>query len=127
MSGETQVGPSTTSTADPDAATSTETSGGAGAGAVLVTKNDSELASASEALPLTADSTLARLPLQLDVTIPFPSFRVEDLLALEKGTVLESEWHHTDDVPVWCGGTQLAWMEFEVVDVKLAVRVTRIS
>jgi flagellar motor switch protein FliN/FliY len=65
--------------------------------------------------------------MQLDVTIPIPAFRVQDLLALEKGAVLESRWPHAEDVPVWCGGVQLVWTEFEVVDQKLAVRVTRLG
>jgi flagellar motor switch/type III secretory pathway protein FliN len=82
-----------------------------------------ELPSAS----LSPDSPLSALPLQLDVTVPIPSFRVRDLLALDKGTVLESEWPHAEDVPVWCGGVQLVWTEFEVVDEKLAVRVTRVG
>lgn len=64
--------------------------------------------------------------MQLDVTIPIPGFRVQDLLALEKGSVLETRWPQADDVPVWCGGVQLVWTEFEVIDRKLAVRVTRI-
>jgi len=72
-------------------------------------------------------SPLAGLPMQLDVTIPISSFRVRDLLALDKGSILESQWSHTDDVPVWCGGSQLVWSEFEVIDEKLAVRVTRLG
>jgi len=75
----------------------------------------------AESLPL------ASLPMQLDVTVPVPGFRVQDLLALDKGVVLESRWPHTEDVPVWCGGVQLVWTEFEVVDEKLAVRVTRLG
>jgi flagellar motor switch/type III secretory pathway protein FliN len=75
--------------------------------------------------PLSEGSPLAGLPMQLDVTVPIPQFRVQDLLALEKGAILESRWPHGDDVPVWCGGVQLVWTEFEVVDQKLAVRVTR--
>jgi flagellar motor switch/type III secretory pathway protein FliN len=82
-----------------------------------------ELPSAS----LSPDSPLSALPLQLDVTVPIPSFRVRDLLTLDKGAVLESEWPHSEDVPVWCGGVQLVWTEFEVVDEKLAVRVTRVG
>jgi len=78
-------------------------------------------------MELPPGSILAGLPLQLDVTIPVPTFRVGDLLALEKGNVLESDWSHTEDVPIWCGGSQLAWTEFEVVEDKLAVRITRIS
>lgn len=83
--------------------------------------------SALAATPLPEGSPLGALPMQLDVTIPIPGFRVQHLLALEKGAVLESRWHHADDVPVWCGGVQLVWTEFEVVDQKLAVRVTRVG
>ena len=70
---------------------------------------------------------MAGLPMQLDVTIPVPVFRVHNLLALETGAVLESRWLHTEDVPVWCGGVQLLWGEFEVLDQKLAVRATRLG
>lgn len=76
--------------------------------------------------PFPEGSPLAGLPMQLDVTIPIPGFRVQDLLALEKGAMLESHWHHGEDVPIWCGGVQLVWSEFEVVGQKLAVRVTRL-
>jgi flagellar motor switch protein FliN/FliY len=69
---------------------------------------------------------LAGLPLQLDVSVPVPNFRIRDLLALEKGAIFESSWPHAEDVPVWCGGAQLVWTEFEVVDDTLAVRVTRV-
>jgi flagellar motor switch/type III secretory pathway protein FliN len=70
---------------------------------------------------------IAALPLQLDVSVPIPEFRVLDLLSLTKGTVLESNWPPDEDVPVWCGGAQLLWAEFEVIDDILAVRVTRVS
>lgn len=76
---------------------------------------------------LSEGSPLCGLPMQLDVTIPIPSFRVQNLLALEKGAVVESNWAHSEDVPVWCGGAQLVWAEFEVVERKLAVRVTRLG
>ncbi len=76
---------------------------------------------------VTEGSPLAALPLQLDVIVPVPGFRVQDLLSLDKGAILESRWSHTEDIPVWCGGEQLVWTEFEVVDQKLAVRVTRLG
>jgi flagellar motor switch/type III secretory pathway protein FliN len=69
---------------------------------------------------------LAALPLQLDISVPIPNFRVRDLLALDKGSVFETSWSYTEDVPVWCGGAQLLWTEFEVVDDVLSVRVTRV-
>lgn len=82
---------------------------------------------AHAARPFSEKSPLAGLPMQLDVTIPVPKFRVQDLLALEKGAVLDTRWLHGEDVPVWCGGTQLVWTEFEVVEQKIAVRVTRLA
>jgi hypothetical protein len=68
----------------------------------------------------------AKLPLQLDLRVPLPSFRVQNLLSLEKGQVIESSWPHTEDLPLWSGGVHLVWTEFEVVDQKLAVRITRL-
>ena len=97
------------------------------AGSALLVKGEGDSSAAALPGTVAADSPLAGLPLQLDVTVPIPSFRVADLLALEKGAVLMSQWPHAEDVPVWCGGAQLAWTEFEVVDQKLSVRVTRIS
>jgi len=67
-----------------------------------------------------------RLPLQLDLRVPLPSFRVLNLLSLEKGQIIESAWPHTEDLPLWSGDVHLVWAEFEVVDQKLAVRVTRL-
>jgi flagellar motor switch/type III secretory pathway protein FliN len=72
------------------------------------------------------NAALAGLPLQLDVSVPIPNFRIRHLLALEKGAVLETAWPYAEDVPIWCGGAQLTWTEFEVVDDVLAVRVTRV-
>jgi flagellar motor switch protein FliN/FliY len=40
--------------------------------------------------------------------------------------VIESAWSHTEDLPLWSCGVHLVWTEFEVVDQKLAVRVTRL-
>jgi flagellar motor switch protein FliN/FliY len=73
------------------------------------------------------DLRLDRLPMQLDVMVKVRSFRVEELLALEQGSVVETVHEHSQDVPVRCGGALLAWAEFEVVEQKLAVRVTRLA
>jgi len=70
---------------------------------------------------------LDHLPMQLDVMVKVQSFRVQDLLALEKGSVVETVHEHTQDVPVRSGGALLAWAEFEVLDQQLAVRVTRLG
>ena len=69
---------------------------------------------------------IALLPVQLDVRVPVPDFRISDLLSLQVGRVVQSEWPSSNDVPLSCGDTQLVWTEFEVVDQTLAVRVTRL-
>jgi flagellar motor switch/type III secretory pathway protein FliN len=70
---------------------------------------------------------LARLPIELGVSVPVNEFRVRRLLALEPGQLIESQWSHGEDVPLASGKVQLAWTEFEVVDAQLAVRITRLS
>ena len=70
---------------------------------------------------------LARLPVELDVSVPVRGFRVRNLLTLEAARVIESGWGHGDDVPLAAGIVQLAWCEFEVIGTLLAVRVTRLA
>jgi len=73
------------------------------------------------------DHRLEHLRMQLDVMVRVRSLRVGDLLALAQGTVLESVHEHSQDLPVRCGDALLMWAEFEVVEQKLAVRVTRLA
>lgn len=73
------------------------------------------------------DERLQRLNMQVDVVLRVHSFRVQDLLSMQKGTVVETVHEHTQDVPVRCGGALLMWSEFEVLDQQLAVRVTRLA
>lgn len=69
---------------------------------------------------------IAALPVRLNVRVPLPDFRVSDLLSLVPGTVVESGWQSSEDIPLSCGDVDLVWTEFEVVDDTLAVRVTRL-
>jgi flagellar motor switch protein FliM len=70
---------------------------------------------------------VARLPVELDVVVPIRGFKVRNLIALANGQVIESRWGHAEDVPLAAGEVQLAWCEFEVIDSRLAVRVTRLA
>src|ERR1035437_3728862 len=70
---------------------------------------------------------VARLPVELDVAVPVREFRVRNLLTLEPGQVIETQWAHGEDLPLAAGEVQLAWSEFEVIDSQLAVRVTRLA
>ncbi len=67
-----------------------------------------------------------RLPVELDVTVPVEDFRVRHLLALAPEQLIESQWASGRDLPLAAGDVRLAWTEFEVVETKLAVRVTRV-
>ena len=69
----------------------------------------------------------SRLPVEVDVSVAVEKFRVRNLLALEPGQVIEPRWSHGEDVPLSAGDVQLAWSEFEVLDLQLAVRVTRLA
>ncbi|HTZ90398.1 MAG TPA: FliM/FliN family flagellar motor C-terminal domain-containing protein [Alloacidobacterium sp.] len=93
---------------------------------VLSVTQEPESLTAPESVRVSLSALAAKLPLQLDLRVPLPSFRVQNLLSLEKGQVIESAWPHTEDLPLWSGGVHLVWTEFEVVDQKLAVRVTRL-
>jgi flagellar motor switch protein FliN/FliY len=68
-----------------------------------------------------------RLPVELDVTVPVEDFRVRHLLALAPEQLIESQWASGRDLPLAAGDVRLAWAEFEVVETKLAVRVTRVE
>jgi flagellar motor switch protein FliM len=82
-----------------------------------------------EALPESddRDRRLDHLPMQLDVMVRLRRFRVQDLLALRKGTVVETVHEHSQDVPLICGSAVLLWAEFEMMAQKLAVRITRLA
>ncbi len=66
------------------------------------------------------------LPIVLTVALPLPNFRVRDLLALDVGTVVASEWPNGDDLPLSAGIVQLAWVDMETVEQSMAVRLTRL-
>jgi flagellar motor switch/type III secretory pathway protein FliN len=77
--------------------------------------------------PVSFSLPVSLLPVELDVVVPVREFRVRNLLALEPGQVIESQWGNGDDVPLASGEVQLAWSEFEVIDTQLAVRITRLA
>ena len=76
---------------------------------------------------LVLSAPLARMPVELNVAIPIPDFRVRNLLALVPGQLIESGWSPGKDVPLSSGDVQVAWTEFEVIESLLAVRVTRLG
>lgn len=69
---------------------------------------------------------LSRLDLMMTVEVPLLRFKVQDLLRLSEGQVFESSFADTEDIPLRVGDVQLGWTEFEVVDQKIALRLTRL-
>lgn len=67
------------------------------------------------------------LPVELDVAVPVRQFRVRNLLALAPGQVVETQWVQGNDLPLAAGTVRLAWSEFEVVETRLAVRITHLA
>jgi len=76
---------------------------------------------------LLPEAVVGRIPIEIDVAIPIKGFKVASLLALSAGDVVESRWAEGEDMPLGARGAPLAWTEFEVIDEKLAVRITRLA
>jgi flagellar motor switch/type III secretory pathway protein FliN len=70
---------------------------------------------------------LAKLSVGISAGVPLNRFCVKDVLGLQKGQVFETASLETEDVPLMAGKVQLAWSEFEVVDRRLVVRLTRLA
>jgi flagellar motor switch/type III secretory pathway protein FliN len=64
------------------------------------------------------------LPCTLSLEVPAVRFTIADLLALTKGSIIETACHHTSDVPLRVNKVLIGWTEFEVVGDRLAVRIT---
>ncbi len=70
---------------------------------------------------------ISRLPVVLTACVPLSGFKVRDLLSLEEGQLVTSQWSTSEDIPVKTGRIQLAWSEFEVVEESMAMRLTRLA
>jgi flagellar motor switch/type III secretory pathway protein FliN len=81
---------------------------------------------APDAIPVKEDplDSVPWLPCTLTLDLPVVRFTVADLLALAKGSIVETACHHTSDVPLRVNNLLIGWTEFEVVDDRLAVRIT---
>jgi flagellar motor switch protein FliN/FliY len=67
------------------------------------------------------------LPCLLSIEISVPGFTVADLIQLERGRIVASRWTVGQDVPLRINGALIAWSEFEVVQNRLAVRLTELA
>jgi flagellar motor switch/type III secretory pathway protein FliN len=76
--------------------------------------------------PSTTDllDTMPWLPCTLSLEVPVVRFTIGDLLALKKGSIVETACHHTSDVPLRVNQLLIGWTEFDVIGDRLAVRIT---
>jgi flagellar motor switch protein FliM len=72
-------------------------------------------------------TTLKQLQVTIRAGVELYRFRVRDLLALKAGQVFESMSPAVEDVPVKVGAVQLGWSEFEVLEQRMALRLTRLG
>lgn len=64
------------------------------------------------------------LPCAVTLELPVVNFTIEDLLKLAPGIIVETACHHTSDVPLRVNQLLIGWTEFDVIDDRLAVRIT---
>jgi hypothetical protein len=94
---------------------------------VAVAPGQALVPAATHEARMTFSAQVLRLPVELDISVQVRDFRVRDLLALALGQLIESQWGHGIDLPLAAGTVQLAWTEFEVVETRLAARITRVA
>jgi flagellar motor switch/type III secretory pathway protein FliN len=70
---------------------------------------------------------LAKLRVTLRAVVAMNRFKVRDLLSLKEGQVFESLSPDTDDVSLLIGRMQVGWSEFEIMDQRMALRLTRLG
>jgi flagellar motor switch/type III secretory pathway protein FliN len=63
------------------------------------------------------------LTCELAVEVPVPHFTVRDLLRLEKKSVVDTGCKQAVNLPLAVNNRGLAWVEFEVLGDRLAVRL----
>ncbi len=64
------------------------------------------------------------LPCTLTLEVPVLGLTIGDLLLLTKGSIIASTCHSTSDVPLRVNRLLIGWTEFEVMDDRLAARIT---
>ena len=67
------------------------------------------------------------LPCLVTIEISVSGFTVADLVHLERGRIIASRWTVGQDVPLRINGELIAWSEFEVVQNRMAVRLTELA
>jgi len=67
------------------------------------------------------------LPCLVSLEIPLQHFTIGDLSQLTKGTVVATARQQNSELPLYVNGQLIGWTELEVIDERLAVRITEIA
>jgi len=67
------------------------------------------------------------LPCTVSVDIPLSRFTIADLTRIGKGSVVTTPCPHLSEIPLYVNGQLIGWTEFEVIDERLAVRITELA
>lgn len=67
------------------------------------------------------------LPCTVSLEIPLDRFTIGNLSKLTKGSVFSTTCPRNSDVPLYVNGQLIGWSELEVIDDRLAVRITEIA
>jgi flagellar motor switch protein FliN/FliY len=67
------------------------------------------------------------LACRLSVEIPIQGLTVGKLIELTPGVVLDTQYDEGSHVPVLVNGEMIAWGEFDVVEERLAIRLTELA
>lgn len=94
--------------------------------ATVEMKNESRTVDATNA-PEDRTDAFGWLPCRLTLQIPVTGFTVGDLVRMKVGSIVETQCHHTHDIPLRVNGLLIGWTEFEVIGDRLAVRITELA
>jgi flagellar motor switch/type III secretory pathway protein FliN len=64
------------------------------------------------------------LSCRLNVSFEIPGFTIRDLLSLQVNSIVDTQRREGTHVPVVVNGGMVAWAEFDVIEDRLAVRLT---
>jgi len=67
------------------------------------------------------------LPCTVSLEIPLQRFTIGDLWKLAKGSVVSTACPRNSNLPLYVNGQRIGWTELEVIDDRLAVRITEIA
>jgi flagellar motor switch/type III secretory pathway protein FliN len=64
------------------------------------------------------------LSCRLNVSLEIPGFTIRDLLSLQLDSIVDTQRREGSHVPVVVNSGMVAWAEFDVIEDRLAVRLT---